>query len=36
MLEPDAGPLDADTDFEGEPAPPPEERGDEDEAPAAP
>jgi hypothetical protein len=35
MIEPDAAPLDADTDFEGE-ALTPEERDNEDPAPAAP
>ena len=35
MIELDAAPLDADTDFEGE-APAPGERDDEDPAPAAP
>ena len=35
MLTPDAGPFDADTDYEGEPAPV-EERDNEDPAPAAP
>ncbi len=35
MLEPDAAPLDADTDFEGE-LPELEERDNEDPAPAAP
>jgi hypothetical protein len=36
MIEPDASPLDADTDFEGEGLPPPPERGNEDPAPNAP
>lgn len=36
MIEPDAAPLDADTDYEGEPHPPPPERGNEDPGPAAP
>lgn len=35
MIEPDAAPLDADTDFEGE-AREPDERDNEDPAPAAP
>ncbi|CAA9487564.1 MAG: hypothetical protein AVDCRST_MAG53-1099 [uncultured Solirubrobacteraceae bacterium] len=35
MIEPDAAPLDADTDFQGE-APAPAERDNEDPAPAAP
>ena len=36
MIFDDAPPLDADTDFEGEGDPPPEERDNEDPAPAAP
>ncbi len=36
MIEPDAPPLDADTDYEGEGDPPPVERGNEDPAPNAP
>ena len=36
MLTPDAQPLDTDVEFEGEDAPPPEERGNEDPAPNAP
>jgi hypothetical protein len=36
MIEPDAEPLDADTDFEGEGDPDEEERGNEDPAPNAP
>ena len=36
MIFDDAPPLDSDTDFEGEAAPPPEERGNEDPAPNAP
>jgi hypothetical protein len=39
MIEPDAPPLDTDVEFEGENAPPPEERrdrGDDDPAPNAP
>ena len=36
MIYDDAEPLDADTDFEGDAAPPPEERGNEDPAPNAP
>ncbi|HWT92220.1 MAG TPA: hypothetical protein VN238_04440 [Solirubrobacteraceae bacterium] len=36
MLTPDAGELDTDVEFEGEPAPPPEERGNEDPAPNSP
>ena len=36
MIAPDAPPLDADTDFEGESPPPPPERGNEDPAPNAP
>ncbi len=36
MIFPDAEPLDADVDFEGEGTPPPTERGNEDPAPNAP
>jgi hypothetical protein len=36
MIYPDAEPLDADTDYEGEGDPPPEERDNEDPAPNAP
>ncbi len=36
MIEPDAPPLDADTDYEGEGDPAPVERGNEDPAPNAP
>ena len=36
MIDPDAPPLDADTDFEGEPPPPPLERGNEDPSPNSP
>ena len=36
MLEPDAAPLDADTDYEGEAPGPPEERDEEDPAPGMP
>jgi hypothetical protein len=36
MIYEDAEPLDTDVEFEGEPAPPPEERGNEDPAPNAP
>lgn len=36
MLTPDAGDFDADTDYEGEGTPPPEERDNEDPAPNAP
>ncbi len=36
MLAPDAAPLDADTDYEGEDPPEPEERDGEDPAPAMP
>ena len=36
MLTPDAEPLDADVDYEGEDPKPPEERGNEDPAPNAP
>ena len=36
MIYPDAPPLDADTDFEGEDPPPDEPRGNEDPAPNAP
>jgi hypothetical protein len=36
MLADDAGELDTDTDGEGEPPAPPEERGDDDPAPNAP
>jgi hypothetical protein len=36
MIEDDAPPVDADTDFEGEGDPPPEERDNEDPAPNAP
>lgn len=36
MITADAPPLDADTDYEGEGDPPPEERGNEDPAPNAP
>jgi hypothetical protein len=36
MIAPDAPPLDADTDYEGEGEEPPEERGNEDPAPNAP
>jgi hypothetical protein len=36
MIEPDAPPLDADVDFEGEPAPPEEEEDNDDSAPNAP
>ena len=36
MIEPDAPPLDADTDYEGEGDPPPVERGNEDPSPNAP
>ena len=36
MINPDAEPLDTDVEFEGEPSPPPEERGNDDPAPNAP
>ncbi|HEX8085523.1 MAG TPA: hypothetical protein VF529_14620 [Solirubrobacteraceae bacterium] len=36
MINEDAAPLDTDVEFEGEAAPPPEERGNEDPAPNAP
>jgi hypothetical protein len=36
MIEDDAGPLDADTDFEGDGNPPAQERDNEDPAPNAP
>jgi len=36
MLTPDAADIDTDVEFEGEAAPPPEERGNEDPAPNAP
>lgn len=36
MLEPDAAPLDADTDYEGDGPPEPEERGNDDPAPDIP
>ncbi len=36
MIFDDAPPLDTDVEFEGETAPPPEERGNEDPAPNAP
>ena len=36
MIEPDAAPLDADVDYEGEPPEPAEERDNEDPAPNAP
>ncbi len=36
MIEPDAPPLDSDTDFEGEGPPPEEPRGNDDPAPNAP
>jgi hypothetical protein len=36
MLEPDAGDLDTDVDYEGEDPEPPVERGNEDPAPNAP
>jgi hypothetical protein len=36
MIYPDAEPLDADTDYEGEGDPPPEEHDNEDPAPNAP
>ncbi len=36
MIYEDAEPLDTDVEFEGEAAPPPEERGNEDPAPNAP
>lgn len=36
MIRDDAEPLDADTDFEGEGDPPPDERDNEDPAPNAP
>jgi hypothetical protein len=36
MLEPDAGVLDTDVDYEGDGPPPPEEHGNEDPAPNAP
>ena len=36
MIEPDAPPLDADTDYEGEGEPPEEEHGNDDPAPGIP